>query len=82
MATRPEVVRRMKKTKSDSCSGGLGHSKKHIFILFCLISTEIKNGGENNMAARPEVVCRMKKIKPESFLGGQVLSDIHISILF
>ena len=34
MAARPEVVRRTKKTKPDSCLGGPGHSKKHIFIQF------------------------------------------------
>ena len=32
MAARPKVVRRTKKTKPDSCSGGPGHSEKHIFI--------------------------------------------------
>ena len=33
MAARPEVVRRTKKTKSDSCSGGPGHPKKTYFYL-------------------------------------------------
>ena len=28
MAARPKVVRRTRKTKSDSCSRGLGNSKK------------------------------------------------------
>ena len=31
MTARPELVRRTKKTKPDSCSGGLGHSKKTYF---------------------------------------------------
>ena len=82
MAAGPEVVRCMKKIQPDSCSGGRGDSNKHIFILFRLISTKIKNGGKNNMAARPEVICRMKKIKPESVSGGQGLSKIHILSLF
>ena len=33
MAARPEVVRRTKKTKPDSCSGGPGHSNKTYFYL-------------------------------------------------
>ena len=32
MAARPEVVRRTKKTKPDSCSGGPGHSEKTYFF--------------------------------------------------
>ena len=36
MAARPEVVRRTKKTKPDSCLGGPGHSKKHILYDFDL----------------------------------------------
>ena len=32
MAASPEVVRRTKKTKPDSCLGGPGHSKKNIFF--------------------------------------------------